>query len=116
MPKKKPDKVDGLGPEDLKKIHRALGQVRSWSHPVRLVKKRCIGQDGFPRCENSDCPSMGAPIPSVHVDHINPIGEVGGPDYIKKMFVPSHMLQALCKRCHAEKTNAERRAKKLIAK
>lgn len=105
--KSKIEKVDGLGPDDLKKIHRALGQVRSWSYPVRLAKKRCMGEDGFPRCENKKCPSRGKPVPRVQADHVDPIGEIGGPGYIQKMFVPSHKLQMLCGPCHRVKTKAE---------
>jgi 5-methylcytosine-specific restriction endonuclease McrA len=108
MPKKKPAPVDGLGPEDLKKINRALGQVRSWSYPVRLAKKRALHADGFYRCENPDCPKAGLPVPKVQVDHIHPIGEIGGPEYIRRMFVPSTQLQCLCKPCHDAKTRAEK--------
>lgn len=109
--KAKVEKVDGLGPEDLKKIHRALGQVRSWSYPVRLAKKRALHEDGFYRCENKKCENRGKPVPHVQVDHINPIGEIGGPEYIQRMFVSSSELQCLCKLCHREKTKAERKAK-----
>lgn len=110
--KAKPERVDGLGPEDLKKIHRALGQVRSWSYPVRLAKKRALHEDGFYRCENRKCPDKGKPVPRIQVDHIHPIGEVGGPEYIQRMFVSSDKLQCLCVKCHRVKTNAERAAKK----
>ena len=111
MPKKKLKKsppIDGLGPDDLKRIHKALGQVRKWSHPVRLAKKRAMGKDGFPRCENRKCPSKGRPVPSVQADHVEPIGAIGGPRYIQKMFVPSSKLQCLCKKCHDAKTKEER--------
>ena len=69
-------------------------------------------EDGFPRCENLACPSAGAAVPKVFVDHIDPVGEVGGPSYIQRMFIPSVRLQALCKKCHDAKTKAERRAAK----
>ena len=90
----KTPKVDGLGPDDLKRIHKALGQVRKWSYPVRLAKARAMGKDGFPRCENPKCPKRGKPVPSVQADHIHPIGEVGGPNYIKLMFVGSEKPNA----------------------
>ncbi len=115
MAKKKTEKVDGLGPDDLKRIHKALGQVRRWSYPVNLAKKRALRSDGFYQCENKKCPNRGNPVPSVQVDHIIPIGEIGSPGYIQKMFVPSSQLQCLCKLCHAVKTKAEgarRRSKK----
>lgn len=110
--KAKSEKVDGLGPDDLKRIHKLLGQARRWSYPVRLVKKRCMGSDGFLRCEGKNCLAEGKPVPAIQVDHIEPIGEIGGPDYIQKMFVGSHKLQGLCKVCHQKKTNQERKAKK----
>lgn len=113
MAKKKKEMVDGLGPDDLKRIHRALGQVRKWSYPVRLAKKRAMGADGFPRCENKKCPSKGKPVPSVQADHITPIGEIGGPQYIKRMFVPSTQLQCLCGPCHRAKTKLERALEKI---
>ncbi len=106
--KKTTPPVDGLGPDDLKRIHRALGQVRKWSYPVRLAKKRAMGKDGFPRCENKKCPSRGKPVPSVQADHIEPIGVIGGPNYIQRMFVPSSELQCLCLPCHKAKTKWER--------
>jgi 5-methylcytosine-specific restriction endonuclease McrA len=108
--RRKIEHIDGLGPEDLKKIHKALGQVRRWSYPVRLVKKRCLHEDGFYRCENPACSKKGQPVPAIQVDHIEPIGEVGGPRYIERMFVPSTKLQGLCKTCHGAKTRAERKA------
>lgn len=75
---------------------------------MRLVKKRCMGEDGFPRCENKKCLSKGKPVPAIQADHIRPIGEIGGPDYIKRMFVSSKEMQGLCKKCHAEKTKQEK--------
>lgn len=105
------EKIDGLGPDDLQKIHKAVRQVWSWSHPWRLVKKRCTHEDGFMRCENKKCESKGKPVPKVFVDHIDPVGEIGGPDYIKRMWTPSINLQGLCKKCHDAKTKAERAAK-----
>lgn len=114
--KAKPERIDGLGPEDLKKIHRALGQVRSWSYPVRLAKKRALHADGFYRCENKKCPDKGKPVPRIQVDHVEPIGEVGGPEYIQRMFVPSSKLQCLCVKCHRVKTNEERKAKTALGR
>ena len=107
--KKKKELIDGLGPDDLKRIHKALGQVRKWSYPVRLVKKRCLHEDGFFRCESTTCESRGMPVPSIQVDHIDPIGEIGGDQYIQRMFVSSTKLQGLCKECHKAKTKEERK-------
>jgi 5-methylcytosine-specific restriction endonuclease McrA len=107
----KPPKIDGLGPDDLKRIHKALGNVRRWSEPVRLVRKRSMGADGFPRCENKKCPHKGKPVPSIQVDHIKPIGEIGALGYIQRMFIPSAQLQALCKQCHSVKTAIDKKKK-----
>lgn len=107
--KAKPEKIDGLGPEDLKKIHKAVRQVWMWSHPWRLVKRRTLGVDGFHRCESTTCTHLGAPVPKIFVDHINAVGEIGGPDYIKKMWCSSDQLQGLCKKCHDAKTKDERK-------
>lgn len=108
--KAKIEKVDGLGPDDLKRIHKMVRQAWQWSHPWRLAKKRALHPDGFYRCENEKCPDKGKPVPNVAVDHINNVGEVGGPGYIQRLFVPSRMLQCLCKACHRQKTNSERKA------
>lgn len=109
MARKKAEKIDGLSSDDLKRIHKAVRQVWSWSYPWRLAKKRATGEDGFPRCENKKCPQRGKPVSKVFVDHILPVGEVGGPGYIQKMFLPSNALQCLCKKCHDAKTREERK-------
>lgn len=105
--KEKPAPIDGLSPGDLKRIQSAVRQVWSWSHPWRLVKKRSMHADGFPRCENKKCKHKGKAVPKVFVDHIESVGEIGGPDYIKRMFIPSCKLQALCNDCHKIKTKEE---------
>jgi hypothetical protein len=110
--KKQTERVDGLSTEDLKRINKAIRQVWTWSHPWRLAKARAVGEDGFPRCENPDCESDGEPVPKVFIDHIDPVGEIGGIDYVAKLFIPSSGLQALCKKCHQKKTNLERKAAK----
>ncbi len=116
--KQKIEKIDGLGPSDLQAIHKAVRQVWSWSKPWRLAKARAMHEDGFPRCENKKCPKKGKPVPKVFVDHKQPVGEVGGPNYIQKMFIPSKNLQCLCKPCHDAKTKEERtpRAKVTVSK
>lgn len=101
--KEKKEKVDGLGPDDLKRIHSAVRKVWAWSHPRRLAIKRAVDKKGFSFCE--DCLQR---VPKVTIDHIDPVGEVGGKDYIKKMWCPSTKLMALCNPCHRKKTNAER--------
>ncbi len=108
MKRKKPEPTDGLGPNELKRIHGAVRKVWQWSRAWHLAKKRAMGEDGYPRCESKDCPSRGGMVPKHFIDHIDPVGEVGGPKYIQRMFVPSSKLQALCKKCHDAKTKAER--------
>lgn len=109
--KEKPAPQDGgLTAADRKKLHRAVRLVWSWSSPPRLVRKRCMGKDGFPRCESPTCSARGRKVPKVFVDHIEPVGEVGGPDYISRMWCPSSRLQGLCKKCHDAKTKAEKLA------
>lgn len=104
--KSKLEPTDGFGPKERQMVHKAVRQVWSWTRAWRLAKARALGKDGFPRCEQ--CKKR---VPHVSVDHINPVGEVGGPKYIQKMFVPSDQLQCLCKKCHQPKTNAERKAR-----
>lgn len=111
--KEKEQKIDGLNPKDIQNIRNAIRQVWSWSVPARLVRKRCIGPDGFPRCENKKCESKGKPVPKVFVDHIEVMGSVLAPDYISRMWCPSTKLQGLCKQCHDAKTKLERKVKAL---
>ena len=110
MAKKKTEPTDGLGPHELKRIHSAVRQAWQWSRAWHLAKKRATGSDGFPRCEGPTCPHKGKPVSKVFVDHIDSVGEVGGPKYIQRMFVPSAKLQCLCKKCHDAKTKEERKA------
>lgn len=105
--KEKPVPIDGLSPNDLKRVRQAVRQVWSWSVPWRIAKKRATSPDGFVFCENKKCPYKGKPVPKVFVDHIDPVGEVTGPRYIKRLFIPSRFLQCLCKKCHDVKTKAE---------
>jgi 5-methylcytosine-specific restriction endonuclease McrA len=112
--KKTKERIDGLSSENLKRVHIAVRKVWQWSHSWRLAKKRALHADGFYRCENPKCEQAGQPAPKVVVDHIKPVGQVGGPDYIKKMFVPSSELMCLCNKCHRLKTNEERKREKNV--
>lgn len=108
MPKKrvkkvKQAKIDGLSNGDIKKIRTAVRRVWAWSHPRRLCEKRAYWhKDGFPRCEQ--CKKK---APKIFIDHIENVGDVDE-GFIKRMFVSSHGLQALCKKCHDFKTKQER--------
>lgn len=104
--KEKPAKVDGLGPDDKKKLRTAIRQVWSWSYPRRLCVARATDTlTGFATCEQCQ-----ATVAKIYPDHIIPAGEFDS-GFIDRMFVPSKELQALCKKCHQVKTNAERRKK-----
>lgn len=103
-------KIDGLSPEDIAKIRKAIRQVWSWSHPRRLCIARCTDKDGFPKCEK--CLER---CPKVYVDHIERVGDVDS-GFIKRLFVSSEGLQGLCRVCHAAKTNLERKTAKSDSK
>lgn len=104
--KKTFEKVDGLGPKDLKNIRSAIRQIWHRSHVRNLVVKRCIGAGGFSFCEKCKRRS-----PKVFIDHIVRVGEVDA-GFIGRMFTPSKNLQGLCKPCHDLKTKAERASAK----
>lgn len=98
------EKIDGLSPEDIRKIRAAIRQVWQWSYPRRLCLARCLGGDGFPRCEK--CRKK---VPKVYPDHITPVGDVDA-GFILRLFCSSKHLQGLCKKCHDAKTREERKA------
>lgn len=99
-------KVDGWGPAEKKAVHAAVRLVWQRSLSRRLAVKRATDDEGYIRCE-ACCQRT----PKSHVDHLEPVGEVGGPDYIPRMFVPSHKLRVLCPPCHKPKTARERKRK-----
>jgi Zn finger protein HypA/HybF involved in hydrogenase expression len=100
-------KCDGFGPAERKAVHAAVRLVWQRSLARKLALKRATDAEGYYRCE--DC---GARAPRVHVDHIDPVGEVGGPDYVQRMFAPSDQLRVLDPKCHKAKTKQERQTKK----
>lgn len=99
--------VDGLGARDVEKIRRAIRQVWSWSYPRRLCVQRATTEDGFPKCEK--CKKK---VPKIYPDHIRPVGDVDS-GFIERLFCSSKKLQALCKKCHDQKTREERKALRL---
>jgi hypothetical protein len=101
--RKKLVKIDGLGPYEKKKIREAVRQVWHRSFARSLAVKRSTDAAGFSVCEK--CRKRN---PKNKIDHITQVGEVGA-GFIERMFVPSSKLQALCKKCHDEKTREERR-------
>lgn len=106
MAKNKLKRFDGLGPYEVKKIRAAVRRVWEYSLARGTVKKRCLDQEGFSKCEK--CKKR---TPSLKVDHIVACGDVDA-GFIERMFVPSAKLMGLCKRCHDSKTKGERAMKK----
>lgn len=102
MAKKKLKPTDGLGPLEVKKLRAALRLVWHRSHPRKLVVNRCIGADGFFRCEK--CKRK---TPQIKIDHKTVLGSLDR-DYIQRLFCSSKELQGLCKKCHDVKTKKER--------
>lgn len=99
-------KVDGWGAAERRAVHAAVRQVWHRSLARRLAVKRATDAEGYIRCEQ-----CGERTPKGHVDHRNPVGEVGADGYIARMFVPSTELQVLCPPCHRPKTKRERKKK-----
>ena len=110
MAKKRLPKVDGLSAHDVAKLRSACRQVWQRSHVRKLAVARCIGEDGFPFCEQ--CKKT---VPKVFIDHIECVGDLDD-GYIHRLFCPSDRLQGLCKSCHDAKTRSERKMKKEAAK
>ena len=107
MAKKTKIKIDGLSPDDIKKIRNAIRQVWHRSHVRKLCVNRCTQADGFTFCEQ--CKTV---TPKLKIDHKINVGAVDG-GFISRMFVESSGLQGLCKKCHDEKTKQERKRAKL---
>ena len=105
MKKTKLEKVDGLGPNEIRKLKIVIRQVWAWSHARMLVIKRCSLPGGYYRCENQKCKKR--KHPKIYVDHIEPIGTFHPETYILRSFVPSDRLQGLCHDCHKIKTKAD---------
>ena len=101
--KVKLQKIDGLGPYEIKKIRNALRLVWHRSHARALVVKRCTGKDGFAHCEK-----CGRRTPKLKIDHMRACGDVDG-GYIERLFCPSARLWGMCPICHGEKTRRERK-------
>lgn len=108
--RKKVEKVDGLGPDDIRKIRTAIRQVWHWSYSKKLVVKRCTDKKGYPHCEL--CKKR---CPKIFVDHIKKVGDVDE-GFIYRLFVPSVMMQGLCKKCHDAKTKEERAKERRAAR
>lgn len=105
--KKMVQKVDGLGPYEIKKIRAAIRQVWHRSRARKLCVDRSRGRGDFHYCERCE-----KRAPKIFVDHIEKVGDVDG-GFIERLFCPSSGLQALCKKCHDAKTKEERRLAKI---
>ncbi len=102
--KQKQEKIDGLGPDEIKKIRTAIRRVWAWSYARRLVVKRCLDPKDK---EYSRCEKCKKRCPKIYVDHIVACGDVDE-GYLTRTFVPSKLLQGMCKKCHDAKTKWER--------
>lgn len=106
-PTKQVPKCDGFGVAERKAVHAAVRLVWQRSLSRRLAIKRATDSEGYLCCEQ-----CGTRTPKAHVDHIEPVGEVGGVDYVARMFAPSTGLRVLCPPCHKIKTKEERKPTK----
>src|SRR3989304_2565831 len=96
-------KIDGINPQDKSKIRSAIRQVWHRSYPRKLCVSRSIDKGGFPVCEK-----CGKRVPKNFVDHIKPCGDLMSNGFIKRMWVSSDGLQALCDACHKIKTKEDK--------
>lgn len=105
-----PEKVDGLSLKEVAKIRNAVRRIwQQSSYARKLCVVRSTDDEGYPFCEK--CKKR---QPKVKIDHVVPVGDIldGG---IRRMFVSSDCLQALCNACHKVKTkvdNAKTKVKK----
>lgn len=88
-------------------------------YPVKYqVKNRNRRQREGKRGYDYQCGSCGGWFggTSVEVDHIEPAGSLRSfadlPNFVEKLFCEEDKLQLLCKSCHLEKTNKERKARR----
>lgn len=100
-------KLDGdISAKELERIRNAIREIWQWSSIARKnCIKRATDKNGFGHCEQ--CKKK---VPKVYADHIEVMGSVLAPDYIKRMWSSSDTLQALCQNCHNKKTKLEREA------
>ena len=80
----------------------------------RLINKRSGRLAEHYRCAECLEPFVAR---DVQVDHINPVvdpakGFEDWPTYMERLYCEADNLQVLCKPCHKEKTNAERKERK----
>jgi 5-methylcytosine-specific restriction endonuclease McrA len=80
----------------------------------RLINKRSGRLAEHYRCAECLEPFVAR---DVQVDHINPVvdpakGFEDWPTYMERLYCEADNLQVLCKPCHKDKTNAERKERK----
>lgn len=94
------------------------GGMRRFPNKYQSLNNACVGKllnNKTGRIsKHYKCASCGNNFPSsfVQVDHIHPVRENKNWDwneFITKLFCPVEGLQVLCKDCHKEKSNDERR-------
>lgn len=92
---------------------------RKWS-PIHTTRKKARVKRGYYKCnacKNSVTASKvikGKRVPNVFVDHINPVvdpikGFTTWDDYIERLYCEEDNLQVLCRSCHDNKTQKEKK-------
>lgn len=102
--KKEVVRVDGLSPKNLAQISSACRRVWAWSTPRRMCVARSTDSEGYLFCEK--CKQR---TPKHHIDHIIPVGSPLSDGFVKRLFVSSSGLQALCKQCHKIKSKEDQK-------
>lgn len=110
MPKVKVEKIDGLNPDEIEKVRKAIRQVWNWSYSRRLAKKRATNEDGFQICE-ATYHKGDRVVPKIQVHHLKTVGDVDS-GFLERLFCPSKDLLCLCLKCHNLVTKEERKTKK----
>lgn len=123
MRKKKPP-LNSLSREEYEKrlkmiILANLGKAWMWWPPRGIAKRRCKdpNRPGWFICEN-----CGESHEKIEIDHIEPcvspvVGLVTWDEYITRRFVfDATKLQALCHKCHLEKTRKENKVRRDVKK
>jgi len=105
--KVKPEKIDGLSPEDIAKIRTAIRKVWMWSYPRKLVKQRCINERKLFQCEQCHNETR-----VLHVHHLEQVGDVDA-GFIERLYCSSDKLKGLCEKCHGKETRKERKGDSL---
>ena len=106
-PKPKVEKIDGLNPQEIEKIRKAIRQVWNWSYSRNLAKKRCTDKEGYYQCEGPN--HIGRKrTPKIQIHHLHTVGDIDS-GFLERLFCPSKELLCLCPKCHKKLTDIERK-------